>query len=142
MLAAEAMRQILVDHARAKAAVKRGGGGRPESLDDLGDADEPSDGRGIGRSLQLRVDPVRLLAINEALDGLEKLDARAAAIVKMRMFAGMNPDEIAALLGASRRTVERGWRYAMAELRVRLSEVEGDREPGSDDADERPHDDK
>src|SRR5262245_57998324 len=110
MLAAEAMRQILVDHARARTAKKRGGGERRVSLDDDDDAahSEP-----FGRALQLRMDPVQLLAINEALDDLEKVDRDAAQVVKMRTFAGMNPDEIATLLGASRRTVERRWRYAM-----------------------------
>jgi RNA polymerase sigma factor (TIGR02999 family) len=126
-LAAEAMRQILVDHARARAAKKRGGGEKRVSLDDQDDAaaNEP-----FGRAVQLRMDPVQLLAINEALDDLEKVDRDAAQIVKMRTFAGMNPDEIAALLGASRRTVERRWRYAMAELRVRLSEKPGDDSTG------------
>jgi RNA polymerase sigma factor (TIGR02999 family) len=112
MLAAEAMRQILVDHARARSAQKRGGGVRPESLD-----------RGqSSQAVQLRMEPLQLLALSEALDDFEKRDPNAAAVVKMRTFAGMDCDEIAALLGVSRRTVERRWRYAMAELRVRLSD--------------------
>ncbi len=118
LLAAEAMRRILVDHARAKATLKRGGGERPTSLDgeDFSEGDEP-----VARPLQLRMDPLQLLALNEALDDLEKRDHDGAVVVKMRTFAGMNPDEIAALLGTSRRTVERRWNYAMAELRVHLS---------------------
>src|SRR5262245_3941201 len=116
MLAAEAMRRILVDHARARSAAKRGGGERPVSLNDQ---DWSSGDQPIG--VQFRMDPDQLLAINEALDNLEKHDPEGATVVKMRTFAGMNPDEIAALLGASRRTIERRWRYAMANLRVRLS---------------------
>ena len=121
MLAAEAMRQILVDHARRKTAAKRGGGERLASLGSDEAAEEAAIVGGYGQTLQLRMDPTRLLAINEALDGLEKEDGRSATIVKMRTFAGMNLDEIAALLGTSRRTVERDWRYAMADLRTRLA---------------------
>lgn len=112
MMAAEAMRQILVDHARARAAQKRGGGVRPDSLE----------GDRLSQAVQLRMDPLQVLALSEALDELEKQDASAASIVKLRTFAGMSCDEIAALQNLSRRTVERRWRYAMAELRVRLSD--------------------
>lgn len=111
-LAAEAMRQILIDHARAKAAQKRGGGAVVGSLDDS-QAEEAA---------ELRMEPAQLLALNEALTHFEQLEPEAAAIVKMRTFVGMECDEIAALLGTSRRTVERRWRYAMAELRARLDD--------------------
>jgi RNA polymerase sigma factor (TIGR02999 family) len=123
MLAAEAMRQILVDHARARSAQKRGGGVRPESLD----------AERLSQAIQLRMDPLQLLALNEALEDLERQDSGAAAVVKMRTFAGMDSEEIAALLNLSRRTVERRWRYAMAELRARLSDApaEGDRDEQS-----------
>lgn len=124
MLAAEAMRQILVDHARARAALKRGGGVRPESLD----------GERLSQAVQLRMDPAQLLAINEALGELEKQDSSAATIVKLRTFGGMDCEEIAALLKLSRRTVERRWRFAMADLRVRLSDS-----PSSPDPDEPAH---
>jgi RNA polymerase sigma factor (TIGR02999 family) len=127
MLAAEAMRQILVDHARARAAAKRGGGQRRVSMDDR---DVAGDAGPFGRALQLRMDPTQVLAINDALADLEKQDSQVAAVVKMRTFAGMDCQEIAALLGASRRTVERRWRYAMAQLRLRLSE-EGDKDERS-----------
>ena len=114
-LAAEAMRQILVDHARAKAADKRGGGERPASLTVA--AELP---------LKLRSDPADVLALSEAITALEADDAEAATIVKMRAFAGMNAAEIAALLGVSKRTVERRWRFAMADLRVRLGDDRGE----------------
>jgi RNA polymerase sigma factor (TIGR02999 family) len=110
-LAAEAMRQILVDHARAKAAQKRGGASaKPESLGD-----------DLHVAVQLRADPSEILALSEALTSLEQEDAQAATIVKMRAFVGMDCEEIGALLGLSRRTVERRWRFAMADLRDRLS---------------------
>lgn len=117
-LAAEAMRQILIDHARAKAAQKRGAGGRPVSLDDI-EADDPVD---------LRMDPDELLGLNEALEAFERDEPEAASIVKLRTFAGMDCEEIAALVGSSKRTVERRWRYAMAELRSRI-EGDGDLQP-------------
>jgi RNA polymerase sigma-70 factor (ECF subfamily) len=109
-LAAEAMRQILVDHARAKTAGKRGGGERPVSLSDQ-----------VESGVSLKSDPHEVLAMSEAITSLQAEDAEAATIVKMRAFAGMDCAEIAALLGLSKRTVERRWRFALAELRVRLS---------------------
>ena len=122
MLAAEAMRQILVDHARAKATVKRGGGARPLSLQD----DEALNNDAPGHALTLRMDPAQILDLNDALDELEKQEPGAATIVKMRTFAGMTNDEVAALLNISKRTVERRWRFAMAELRVSLSDSRDD----------------
>lgn len=115
-LAAEAMRQVLIDHARARAARKRGAGARPVSLDDT-EADDVVD---------LRMDPDELLGLNEALASFERDDPEAASIVKLRTFAGMDCEEIAALVGSSKRTIERRWRYAMAELRAR---IEGDLPP-------------
>ena len=108
-LAAEAMRQILVDHARMKNAKKRGGENRAASLDSVEES-----------AFQFRTDPAEVLALNEALVGLEKEDPEAATIVKMRSFAGMDCEEIAALMDTSKRTIERRWRYAMAELRERM----------------------
>jgi RNA polymerase sigma factor (TIGR02999 family) len=117
VLAAEAMRQILVDHARARATQKRGGGSTPESLDAT-DAEEPA------QAVQLRMDPLEIIALSDALNEFEKQDPGTAQIVKLRTFAGMDCQEIGALLGLSKRTVERRWRYAMAELRLRLSDVD------------------
>jgi RNA polymerase sigma factor (TIGR02999 family) len=104
------MRQILVDHARSKSAQKRGGGVKADALSD----DLPA-------SMQLRVDPDEVLALSDALNALELENPEAATIVKMRAFAGIECDEIAALLNVSRRTVERRWRFAMAELRSQMS---------------------
>jgi RNA polymerase sigma factor (TIGR02999 family) len=119
-LATEAMRQILVDHARAKATLKRGSGLRPTSLrENLARDDGES-----GDALALGMGPDQVLELNDALADFERTDPDAATVVKMRAFAGMNCEEIAALLNTSKRTIERRWRYALAELRVRLSDRE------------------
>lgn len=114
-LAAEAMRRVLVEHARSRGRHKRGGGKANRPLDEIDDA------------IQLRSDPAEVIAMDEALSSLEQIDEQAATIVKLRSFAGMDPDEIAALLNISRRTVERRWRFAMAKLRVSLGDEESDK---------------
>ncbi len=102
--AARAMRNILVDRARAKGAVKRGGDRRR-----VGDLD--------GLDAALLQTPVEdVLALDEALDRLEREDARKAQIVMLRFFAGLASARIAELLGISLPTVERDWRYARAWL--------------------------
>src|SRR4051812_5714328 len=121
-LAAEAMRHILVDHARAKAADKRGGGVRPMSM-------TPE----LSSAIAIRANPDDVLALSEALTSLEAEDPEAATIVKMRSFVGMDMDEIAALLGVSKRTVERRYRFAMADLRTRLGGEAGDSRRPPDD---------
>lgn len=113
MLAAEAMRQILVDHARRAAAQKRGSGQRPVVLE----ADDRAPAQG------LQMEPLQMIALSEALDGLEKAAPEAAAVVKMRTFVGLDVPETAAVLNLSRRTIERRWRYALAEMRVRLADA-------------------
>ena len=100
--AAEAMRRILIDHARKRKAAKRGGGrsSLPISVVDLA-ADH---------------DPERVLALDEALTSLEAEDERAAQIVQLRFFAGLSVDETADAMGLSRRTVMREWAFARARL--------------------------
>jgi RNA polymerase sigma factor (TIGR02999 family) len=101
--AAEAMRRILVDHARRKAAARRGGGLARLELDpDLAAASEP---RGD------------LLALDEALDRLALEHPLHAEVVKLRYFAGLSLPETAAALGLSERTAGRHWAYARAWLR-------------------------
>jgi RNA polymerase sigma factor (TIGR02999 family) len=112
--AARAMRRILVDHARARAAAKRGGGLARAALDESLLAYEE-------RSLDL-------LALDEALERLAVADARAARIVDLRFFAGLEMTEIAEVLLVSVPTVERGWRMARAWLRSEL-EREGPARP-------------
>jgi RNA polymerase sigma factor (TIGR02999 family) len=101
-LAARAMRQILVDHARGKAAVKRGDGGiRVELADDLGATPPPA---------------VDLLALHAALDRLAAYDERKVRIVEMRYLAGLTLEEVAAVLGLSVPTVKRDAAMAKAWL--------------------------
>jgi RNA polymerase sigma-70 factor (ECF subfamily) len=101
-LAARAMRQILVDHARGKAAVKRGDGGiRVELADDLGATPPPA---------------VDLLALHAALDRLATYDERKVRIVEMRYLAGLTLEEVAEVLGLSVPTVKRDAAMAKAWL--------------------------
>jgi RNA polymerase sigma factor (TIGR02999 family) len=99
-----AVRSLLVDHARARAAGKRGGGMIRVTLSaELG---EPGEDRGI----------VGLLAIDEALVQLERLDARCGRILHLTCFAGLDREEIAGLLGISVPTVDRDLRFGRAWL--------------------------
>lgn len=108
--AAQAMRQILVEQARSKASLKRGGAS--------GRAELPTEGlEGV-----LTVEPEVLLTIDEALDRLEERDAELAEIVKLRYFSGLPMTEIAAVLEVPRRTLNRRWRFAAAHLRRALVE--------------------
>jgi RNA polymerase sigma factor (TIGR02999 family) len=96
--AAEAMRRILVERARARQRIKRGSGGqRLELRDDLLIADD-------------RLNEV--LAVHDALEELERHDAQAAALVKLRFFAGFEHQEAAEMLGVSRRAADRLWLLA------------------------------
>ena len=100
-LAARAMRQILVDHARARGRLKRGGDVAITGLDERVGA--PSD-------------IVDLVALDAALSRLADLDARSAQLVEWRIFGGLEFDEIAQLQGLAERTVFRDWRRARAFL--------------------------
>ncbi|MEM7349641.1 MAG: ECF-type sigma factor [Acidobacteriota bacterium] len=100
--AAQAMRQIIVDHARRRSRVKRGGGEVPLTLHTR---DAEVDG--------LATD---LLALHQALEGLEKLNPRQARVVECRYFGGLNVLETAAALDVAPRTVKRDWMLARAWL--------------------------
>jgi RNA polymerase sigma factor (TIGR02999 family) len=105
-VSATVMRRILVDHARANQALKRGDGGVTISLNDamfLVPEREPE-----------------ILALDEALDKLAKLDKRQAKIVELRFFAGMTEEETGEVLGIGPRTVKRDWRSAKAWLFAEL----------------------
>jgi RNA polymerase sigma factor (TIGR02999 family) len=110
---AQVMRRILVDHARGKGRVKRGGGRIRIQLDE-----------GLALSPQRDED---ILAVDEALAKLAKVDPRQAAIVELRFFGGLSVAEVAEVLGLSKRTIEGEWTVARAWLRRELS---GD-DPGS-----------
>jgi len=100
--AAEVMRRILVDHARARLAVRRGGDRARLPLDEMLDWTEQQ--------------PREVVSIDEALAALEAFDERKGKIVKLRFFGGLTTEEIAELLDVSVRTVKREWRYAKAWL--------------------------
>jgi len=101
-VAAQLMRRILVDHARAQAAAKRGGSSPRLSLSEAGE---------VGIEPELEV-----LAVDRALTRLAKLDATQARVVELRYFSGLTVEETAHVLGTSPRTVKREWRLAKAWL--------------------------
>lgn len=103
--AAEAMRRILIDHARARGAQKRGGAAVRELLADRADS---------------FIDPSQALAIDEALAKLAKAEPDAAELVKLRFFAGLSQAEAAAAMNVSVRTADRLWAYARAWLSLEL----------------------
>ncbi len=105
-VAAQLMRRVLVDHARARVAAKRGGGAPRVSLD--AGLELPADGG------------VDLLALDRELTRLAELDPDQARIVELRFFSGLTIDETAAAIGRSPRTVKREWRLARAWLYGRL----------------------
>ncbi len=109
-IASRAMRNVLVDHAERRGAAKRGGGQRPVRLHDLLEDQVPAAGHPMDD----------LLALNDALDRLEQLDARKARVVECRFFGGLNLDETAAALATSPATVSRDWAFARAWLHREL----------------------
>jgi RNA polymerase sigma factor (TIGR02999 family) len=109
-IAARVMRQVLVDHARAHRAAKRAAAGVRIALDDQIGATRPVDWD--------------VLALNEALDELGRLDPRQAQIVGLRYFGGMTEQEVAALMSLSRATVTREWQTARAWLHRRMTPAE------------------
>lgn len=105
-LAARAMRQVVIDHARSQSASKRGGGRVQVTLSE-----------GVARS---EAPVVEALALDAALTELATLDPRRARVVELKFFGGMTNAEIAAELQTSTATVERDWRMARAWLHTRL----------------------
>lgn len=116
-LSARVMRQVLVDRAKARVRLKRGGGRRRVSLDDV----------------QIAADdePAALLQIDYALDQLAGIEPRLAHVVECRFFGGLTEEEIAEALGVTTRTVQRDWTKARMLLRRAL-------ETGGADVDEFP----
>lgn len=108
-VAARVVRAVLVDHARARGAVKRGNGAIGVELADA--------------HLSVGARPVDLLDLDRALVELEAMNAEQSRIVEMRYFAGLSIDETAEALGTSPSTVKRGWLAAKTWIRRRL---EGD----------------
>ena len=116
-VAAQAMRRVLIDHARTRRALKRGGGGVQLSL---GDADRAAASAGGGPAGSAPLDAVDVLALNDALERLAALDPRKARLVDLRYFAGLSIPEAAAALGISPATVGREWAVARMWLRREL----------------------
>jgi RNA polymerase sigma-70 factor (ECF subfamily) len=106
-IGAQVMRRVLVDHARGKGRVKRGGGLQRAALD---------------VSLISARSAADVLAVHEAIEDLAQLDPRQARIVELRFFGGLTVAEVAEVLGVSRRTVEAEWTMIRAWLRRRLSD--------------------
>ncbi len=107
-VAARLMRRIVIDYARRRSRVKRGGGQTPVTLDEIPQL--------------TRANAAGWLDLDAALTELARIDARAARIVELRFFAGMTVDEAAQILGLSAATVTRNWRFARSWLRQRMAD--------------------
>ena len=107
--AAEAMRRILIDHARARGGLKRVGSRRQLPLNSVLD-------------LAANEQFPQILALDEALLRLQKVSESAAAVVRLRFYTGLDIDEAAAVMGVSPRTVKREWTYARAWLARELKD--------------------
>jgi RNA polymerase sigma factor (TIGR02999 family) len=106
-LAAVAMRHILLDRAKARTRTKRGGARQQITLDET--------------VIAMEQQPDALLAVNEALDAVAKIDPRLARVVECRFFGGLTNEEIAEALNVTVRTVERDWVKARVLLRRELA---------------------
>lgn len=106
--AAEAMRQILIDAARRKARLKRGGDWQRLDLEEV--------------HLAVETDPAALLVINEVLDDFAREDPAKAELVRLRFFAGLSLAQAAQTLGLSLATAKRWWAFARAWLYRRLTQ--------------------
>jgi RNA polymerase sigma factor (TIGR02999 family) len=121
-VAARLMRRILVDHARSRTRVKRGGGARPVDLGQVAIVSEQA---------------AQVVALDDALRSLADMDPRKSQIVEMRFFGGLTTEEVAEVLKVTPRTVEREWRKAKAWLHQAIRE-DGIDESGAVEADRRP----
>ena len=106
--AADAMRRILIEHARARGRVKRGGGHRRLPLDVV--------------DLATEVDVCEVIALDDAVTRLEKISPGVAEVVRLRFYAGLSEKETAQALGVTDRTVRREWTYARAWLFSQLTD--------------------
>lgn len=109
-VAATAMRSVLVDRARRRLALKRGGGAAGLDLEGL-DVDD-------------RERSAEVIGVHDALEVLAQQDPRAARVVELRFFGGLNEAETAAVIGVNERTVRRDWRYARAWLNREVGDGE------------------
>jgi RNA polymerase sigma factor (TIGR02999 family) len=109
--AAEAMRRILIDRARQKRSLKRGGGAERVNLDDL--------------QMAVAADDETVLVVDEALQKLTKEDPESAEFIKLRFFAGLTNAEAAQALGIPERTARRNWSFARAWLYREIRQQSG-----------------
>ncbi len=110
-LCSQMMRRILVDHARRRGFAKRGGNAPRVPLDEV--------------LLEARAHGIEVLALDEALDALDRIDHRKTRVVELRYFGGLKIEETAQILGVSVETAKRDWRMARAWLLARLAGKEG-----------------
>lgn len=106
-VAAQAMRRVLVDHARTRDAAKRGGGAAKASLED---------------AARVAARPEELIALDEAMTDLAAIDPRKSQVVELRYFGGLSVEETAEVLGVSPVTVMRDWSTAKAWLLRAISQ--------------------
>jgi RNA polymerase sigma factor (TIGR02999 family) len=102
------MRRVLVDYARSRRRLKRGAGAEPVTLE------------GVEGTLS-QAEAEELVALDEALTRLERINPRGSEVVQHRFFGGLSFEETAALLGVSAKTVQRDWRAARAWLRKEVA---------------------
>jgi RNA polymerase sigma factor (TIGR02999 family) len=116
-VAAKAMRHVLVDHSRAKKTEKRGGGMARSgvTISDIGE---------ISKGCR----ELRVIELDDLLTELAKADERAARVAEMRLFGGMEQEQIARALAVSRMTVTTDWQFARAWLAMRVREDSGEGE--------------
>jgi RNA polymerase sigma factor (TIGR02999 family) len=107
--AAEAMRRILVDRARARLALKRGGNGQRVDLE--------------WDQLQTRYTDAEFIDTNDLLDKLARIDTEAAELARLHVFGGLSLEEVGTIRGVSRSTAYRNWAFARAWLRDALSDA-------------------
>lgn len=120
---AQAMREVLIDSARRRNALKRGGDRRRVGLD----------GVEVACEVARQVGSADVLALDAALPKLERVDQRAAEVVRYRYFLGMTESQIAEILGVSEKTVQRDWKFARAYLRKAILGEEAMAEPDQRD---------
>jgi RNA polymerase sigma factor (TIGR02999 family) len=113
--AAEAMRRILVERARRKRSLKRGGERHRQELPDVPETSDP--------------DPLDLIALDEGLNRLEKLDPRKAELVKLRFFAGFTIEQAAEALAISTSTADNDWAFARCWLKLEMEGRDGAKGP-------------
>ena len=105
-LASRMIRRVLIDAARARASAKRGGGAPVAPFDEM--------------LMVSRQPPADVLALDDALNALTRIDRRKAQVVELRFFGGLTVEEAAEVLGVSSETVKRDWKLAKAWLRREL----------------------